>query len=335
MTVHVLATGGTIASHLDGDEWRQLTGAELLAELELPTSVSTPGITVEDIATGPSSNLAVDDMLAIAGRIADVLDRGATGVVVTHGTDTMELTAFVADLVLGADAARPPVVFTGSMRAHSHSRPDGPRNLLDAFSIVTDAGSSGREVMVCLDGRVHRAVDVAKVHASSLDAFTSHPFDPMATVHDGRVEFTTLRPTAPSPVAPPRLRDGALPEVPLITCYPGIPAADVAAAIAGRQAAVLEVFGDLNCPRQLWQPIHRAAADGTLVVLASPAFTDTAGNADLDQLGVVGADNLSAQKARLALVLALAGGANRDGALALLRSRRRLLPPHPRSSRHD
>lgn len=338
MTVHVLATGGTIASHLEDGEWRQLSGADLLAELDGASGRSTHDVVVEDIAAGPSSNLGVDEMLAIAARVAAALDRGASGVIVTHGTDTMELTAFVVDLVLGAIADRPPVVFTGSMRAHSHSAPDGPRNLLDAFSLIDHPDATGREVMVCLDGRAHRAVDVAKVHAASLDAFTSHPFDPVARVHDDRVVFLTPRPAEVLPAVQitwPRPAGEPLPEVPLLTCYPGISADDVAAALAGREAAVLTVFGDLNVPRQLWKPIHRAAADGTLVVLASPAFTDTTGTADLDLLGVIGAGGLSAQKARLALVLALAAGADREAAIGVLRGRQRPCPHHPRSSRHD
>lgn len=330
MTLHVLATGGTIASHLHGDEWLQLTGADLIAELTLDHLGDE--IVVEDVAAGPSSNLGVTDMLAIAARIADAATAGATGVVVTHGTDTIELSAFVADLVLGVTGTRPPVVFTGSMRAHSHPAPDGPGNLLDALTLAAHPAASGREVMVCLDGAAHAADHVAKVHAASLDAFTSHPFHPIATVRGREVELMARHPDrrAPLEVGAP----GDLPDIPLITCYPGIDATEVATALDGRRAAVLEVFGDLNVPRQLWRPVHEAAEAGTLVVLASRAFTDTTGTDDLTRLGAIGAGGLSAQKARLALVVALACG-DHTTAIDALRSHRRPLLPDLRSSRHD
>ena len=100
MTVHVVATGGTITSHHDGTAWHNLDGPTLIAELDdLPVDV-----VVRDVAAGPSSNLSVDDMVAIAGHVREALADGAQGVVVIHGTDTMELTAFVTQLLLGTDA---------------------------------------------------------------------------------------------------------------------------------------------------------------------------------------------------------------------------------------
>ena len=89
MTVHVIATGGTIASHWDGAEWTNIDGASLIAELgELPVDVH-----VTDVAAGPSSNLSVDQMVRIARSVQTALAEGADGVVVVHGTDTIELTA--------------------------------------------------------------------------------------------------------------------------------------------------------------------------------------------------------------------------------------------------
>ena len=129
-------------------------------------------VTVTDVASGPSSNLAVGDMMRIAAHVRDAIDAGARGIVVLHGTDTLELSAYVAQLVLGVGPTRRPVVFTGSMRVHSHPLPDGLANLRDAILVAASDAAVGREVMVCLDGRIHSAEVVHKIDASSLDAFT-------------------------------------------------------------------------------------------------------------------------------------------------------------------
>ena len=307
MTVRVIATGGTISSHFDGEQWTNLDGRTLVAELgPLPVDVR-----VDDVATGPSSNLGVDDMVAIARSVRAALDEGATGVVVVHGTDTMELTAFMVQLLLGTDASRRPVVFTGSMRVHSHPAPDGPRNLRDAITVAASDAAVGREVLVCLEGVLHAADRVRKHHAASVDAFHSAPFAPVGHVTDAQVAFHE-----PAPVR--RAATGVSGPVPLVVCYPGIAADHIDAAIGDAPAVVVEGFGDLNLPHATWGPLHRAASRGALVVLASAAFTPNAGDDDLRSLGAVGAGGLTAQKARLAVMAALGTTTDRDDAISFL-----------------
>lgn len=306
MTVHVIATGGTISSHFDGTAWTNIDGAGLIAELG---DASALGVVVSDVASGPSSNLTVLDMVGIAESVRDAIAAGATGVVVVHGTDTMELTAFVCQLVLGVSSDRRPVVFTGSMRVHSHAAPDGPANLRDAIAVAASDAAVGREVMVCLEGTVHAADRATKCHAASIDAFQSAPFEPIGCVVDGAPVFTV------TPVERPAAT-GFVADVPLVTSYPGVDAAVLETALAGVPAAVVEGFGDLNVPQQLWGPIHRAWNRGALVVLASRPFTPTATNPDLSMLGAVGAGGLTAQKARLAVMAALGSTADRDAAVA-------------------
>lgn len=310
MTVHVIATGGTISSHFDGTAWSNLDGATLVAELgPLPVPVR-----VDDVATGPSSNLSTDDMVAIAGHVRRALDGGAQGVVVVHGTDTMELTAFMVQLFLGTDAHRRPVVFTGSMRVHSHPDPDGPRNLRDAITVAAAEHAVGREVLVCVEGELHAADRVRKHDAASVDAFRSVPFAPVGRVDGDAVRFTEVaaarRPAVAVAVAGP---------VPLVVCYPGITSDSVALALEGCRGAVVEGFGDLNLPHATWEPLLRAAQQGALVVLASSAFTPNAGDDDLRRLGAVGAGGLTAQKARLAVMAALGSTADRESAVDLIR----------------
>jgi L-asparaginase len=303
MTVHVIATGGTIASHFDGSQWTEVDGPTLVAELgELPVAVE-----VLAVAAGPSSNLSVESMVAIAEQVRVSLTAGAQGVVVVHGTDTMELTAFVVQLLLGTESTRRPVVFTGSMRAHSHPTPDGPTNLRDAITVAASDAAVGREVMVCLNGSLHAADRVRKRSAMSVDAFDSAPLTTIGSVDGALVEFgdaSPVRSPATSLVGP----------VPLVTCYPGIDGESVAAVIGDAPGVVVEGFGDLNVPHALWGAIHAAGTRGALVVVASGAFTTNRGD-DLREFGAIGAGGLSAQKARLAVMAALGSTASRDDAI--------------------
>lgn len=305
--MHVIATGGTISSDFDGTDWTNLDGPTLIAELgPLPVEVH-----VADVATGPSSNLSTDDMAAIAVHVRDALDAGARGVVVVHGTDTMELTAFVVQLLLGTEAGRRPVVFTGSMRVHSHSAPDGPRNLRDAITVAACDDAVGREVLVCVEGELHAADRVHKRVAASVDAFSSAPFAPVGRVDAGAVIFD-------GPAEHRRPAAALSGPVPLVVCYPGITADAVAAALGDCHGAVVEGFGDLNLPHATWGPLHRAAQHGALIVLASPAFTPNVGDDELRQLGAIGSGGLTAQKARLALMAALGSTSDREQAIATI-----------------
>lgn len=312
MTVHVIATGGTIASHFDGAAWTEIPGRQLVDEL----GALSVDVQVHDVASGPSSNLSTADMVAVAERARALLATGADGVVVVHGTDTLELTAFVAQLLLGTGPARRPVVFTGSMRVHSHAQPDGPANLRDAITVAASPTAVGREVLVCLNGELHAADRVTKRSAASVDAFHSLPFRPVGAVVDGAVHFE-------ADAAARRPATAMTSDVPLVTCWPGMPAAVLEAALrtgdGGRvRGVVVEVFGDLNGARNLWPVVHGAWKAGTLVVLASRAFTPTAANDDLALLGAVGAGGLTAQKARLAVMAALDSTPDRDDAVAFL-----------------
>lgn len=309
MTVHVIATGGTITSHFDGTQWTNVDAPTLIAELG---DVGVD-LQVHEVAAGPSSNLGIDDMVAIARRVEAALVQGAQGVVVVHGTDTMELTAFTTQLVVGTPPGRRPVVFTGSMRVHSHPAPDGPGNLRRAIAVAAGDEALGRDVMVCMGSELHAADRVRKHLAMSVDAFHSLPFGPIGTVagERGSAEFTT-------PATMHHPASGFDTRVALVTCWPGITAEAFTAAAAGAAGVVVEGFGDLNVPHALWDPIHAATAAGMLVVVASSAFTSNVGDDDMRALGAVGAGGLTAQKARIALMAALGSTTGRDAAVGLL-----------------
>ena len=122
-------------------------------------------------------------------------------------------------------------------------------------------------------------------------------------------------------------------DVPLLTCYPGIDPGEFTRLVEGCRGIVVEVFGDLNVPRQLWGPIHEAWNAGVLVVLASRPFTATTGNEGLSLLGAVGAGGLTAQKARLATMAVLGTFAARDDAIEFLHRCALTYDPLDRSTR--
>jgi L-asparaginase len=298
MSIVMIATGGTISSVQVDGEWSNITGPELLAATIEQCGLDASGILVEDRATGSSSDLSTDSMVRIGERVREVLDDGADGVVVTHGTDTIELTAFVAQLLIGVDPDRRPVVFTGSMRVHSDPERDGPCNLVDTMAVVRSPLSIGREVLVCVDGRLHAADRIRKVDARSLDAFTSAPFDPVGTVAESTVAFSAG--STPSPPA-----RGLVGRVPVVHCFPGIDAEHIERIAEGCDGLVVEAFGDLNLPSSTWGPIHQLTSRGIPVAISSGCYTDRSESEGLDLLGAIGCGGLTTQRARLALMAAL------------------------------
>lgn len=308
MTVHVLVAGGTITSHLDDGEWRNLSGRELLDELGTPYA----SLVVDDVASGPSSNLSGIDMVSIARRVEGCFADGATGVVVVHGTDTMDLSAFTAHLLLGGAGALGAVVFTGSMRVHSHPHPDGPGNLRDAVAVAGDPAARG--VSVCMNGSVHAAPFVNKRTAAAVEAFDSFPFRPVGAVVDGRFVATVGQAWPAGPRATEFVDD-----VGFVSCHPGVDASVITRAAAGRRGLVVEGFGDLNLPQVAWVPILEAGEQGLLVVIASRAFTPTSASGGMESIGVVGAGGLSAHKAVLLAQAALGSAQDREQAIGFVR----------------
>lgn len=326
MSISMIATGGTIASvQVDGG-WTSIGGPELLACAIEECGLDGAGIIVDDMATGSSSDLPIDAMVRIGERIRLLLDEGTDGVVVTHGTDTVELTAFVTQLLLGVDLARRPVVFTGSMRVHSDPGRDGLRNLTDAVAVVRSSLSVGREVLVCVNGRLHAADRIRKIDARSLDAFSSAPSDPVGEVAGRTVSFT-IDPT-PRPAAA-----GLTGHVPIVTCFPGIGAEHIERVAAGCDGLVVEAFGDLNLPSSTWGPIHELTSAGTPVVIASGCYTDRAVSEGLDLLGAIGCGGLSTQRARLALMAALATTSDPADVTAFVHQLAVVHDPGPRRTR--
>jgi L-asparaginase len=301
VTVRVLGTGGTIAAYLEDDRLRLLSMKELVETL--PDSL--PVIDAVDLTSLPSSALLPLDMLAIAREVRSSLLAGADGVVVTHGTDTLEETAFMTDLLLGADSRQGGVVFTGAMRFASDPEPDGPRNLADAIRLAASPVAREQGVLVSFAGEVHRARTVTKVDTSVLQPFASGS-GPLG--HSDQAAPEVWVEAAPRWTA----SNGIVSHVALVKAYPGMSGVGVEALLAdGIEGLVVEGFGVFNVPGTLTAAIGKAIDQGVAVVVASRAHTSggldqgPVGHRQLHDLGAIGSYGLSANKAWVALMVGL------------------------------
>jgi L-asparaginase len=305
MAVTLIATGGTIASTrgADGRVTATLVGADLLAGLPLEVDVDV----VEHRVAG-SWNLTTALAAEVALLARRALEAGAEGVVITHGTDVLEETAWLAELLVRPDVGGP-VVLTASMRHASEFAGDGPRNLLDAVRVAADPASRGRGALVCVNGELHHARWVTKTHATALATFESPGRGPVGDVGERWVRFL-----APSPAAPPRSEHPPAGAVPIISSHWDADADLVDWHLArGADGLVVEASGAGNVNGALAAGLHRALERGVPVVVASrcrrgeptPIYGGDGGFATLHAAGARSSHGLTAGKARLALQVAL------------------------------
>jgi L-asparaginase len=245
-------------------------------------------------------------MWRLKDRVAAVLaDPKVDAVVVTHGTDTLEETAFLLDLTL---ASPKPVVFCGAMRTASQRGWDGPANLLAAVRTAVHSGSRERGVLVAIGGEVHSAAEATKWHAQHLKAFRSAG-GPVAITRNGRVTYQ--RPRLPRVAVSARR---LVPEVDLHTMAAGVDDGALRASLArGVRGLVIEATGAGNVPPGAMPGIRAALAGGVPVVLvtrcpagrATAAYGYEGGGLMLRELGVIFGGELPGQKARIKLMVAL------------------------------
>ena len=177
--VRILTTGGTIAMAGDSGVAPELDAAALVETV--PGLARFPGLEAETLMNKPSAHLTLDDQLAVCRRARDLARRGF-GVVVTHGTDTLEETAMLSDCLHDAEA---PIVFTGAIRPASAPGADGPANLVDAVSVAASADGAELGTLVVFGGEIHHARCVRKTDTTSLVAFSSPQVGPLGRVTEG------------------------------------------------------------------------------------------------------------------------------------------------------
>ena len=196
--VRVIAAGGTIGMRGTGGATPEYDAESLVAAV--PGLASHPGITATTVVNLPSAHLSLEQQLAICREARDAARRGI-GVVVTHGTDTLEETAMLCDIVNDADA---PVVFTGAIRPASAPGADGPANLVDAVSVAAGEDAAGLGVLVVFGGEIHHARVVRKTDTTSLTAFSSPQMGPLGRVTEGHPTIWSQIPRNPT-LDPPGL----------------------------------------------------------------------------------------------------------------------------------
>ncbi|MEJ5989050.1 asparaginase [Ramlibacter sp. PS3R-8] len=300
----VLGTGGTIAgraaSAADNVGYRagELGVDELLRGVPVPPGVR---LHAEEVAQIDSKDMDFAVWATLAGRCAHWLaQEDVAGVVVTHGTDTMEETAFFLHRVLGPGK---PVVLTGAMRPATSAAPDGPQNLADAIAVAADPQVRG--VCVVFAGAVHGASDVQKVHSYRTDAFSSGDAGPLAYVEEGRLRV--LRPwpgPATKGAAPALLRPAAWPRVEILVNHAGAGRAIVDALVKdGVAGLVVAGTGNGTVNHALEAGLLEAQQHGVAVRRASRCAQGRVLPTPNDRLPA--AVGLSPVKARIALMLEL------------------------------
>ena len=316
----VLGTGGTIAGRADsatdniGYTAAQVGVADLLADVPgLGALLADQVLVSEQVAQVDSKDMSFAIWQALARRVQHHLAQpNVTGVVITHGTDTLEETAYFLHAVLPLLLQRSkPVVLTCAMRPASALNPDGPQNLLDALAVALTSGACG--VMAVCAGTVHTALDVQKSHTYRLDAFSSGDVGPLGYVEESSLRLTRNWPLGPDGYALPAINMDACelpwPRVEIVMSYAGCQGAMVdalllpATGVAPVQGIVVAGTGNGTLHENLELALQRAVAAGVRVVRA----TRCANGRVLPTGGSVFADSkgLSPVKARIALMLEL------------------------------
>ncbi len=311
--IAVLATGGTIAgaaadaANTSGYQAGVVGVDQLLAVVPALSTVAR--IQSEQIASIDSKDMAMPLWTTLAQRIntllaADDID----GVVITHGTDTLEETAYVLHLTIKSDK---PVVLTAAMRPASALSADGPLNLLNAVTVAAHEASHGQGVLVAFNNKIHSARDVVKTSTYAVDAFQSPEIGALGWVQDGRVEFQR-RVVRPHTLATEFVIGAKWPHVEIVASYAGVSRIAVDAAVAaGVRGIVVAGTGNGSIHASLQQALADAASQGVAVVRSSRVGSGHVmrnGAAADDALGFISAGSLNPYKARVLLMLALAAG---------------------------
>lgn len=313
--VIVLSTGGTIASRRDGGGGSVARdGADaLVGGLPRPADVTVEAI---DVMRLGSYLLTFQDMLRIVHRIhLAFAGPDVAGVVVTHGTDTMEETAYLADLV-HADAR--PVVFTGAQRAADAPEPDGPANLTDAITVAASPAARDLGAVIVFAGHIFPARGTRKSFTLAKPAFTNPDHGALGRV----VGSTTLIEAAPPRPPPLELAPLDLSEVrvDLVPYYPGADTiAMEAAARAGAQGLVLEGIGAGNANPAFCRGVERLTAAGVVVALSTrvaagpvAALYGAGGGFDLINAGAIPTGTLRSAQSRVLMAALIGSARNSD-----------------------
>jgi L-asparaginase len=307
----ILFTGGTIAMRNDPGGTGAVPSLTTTEILEATRGIeAVTGVETEDWGVYPGPHMTVERMWALRNRIAEHLLRPeVTGVVVAHGTDTLEESAYLVARSLPADK---PVVFTGAMRTVSDLGWDGPANLLEAVRVAASPETRGYGTMVVISGQIFAALDVTKTNTHLLDAFESPGLGPLGVLDEGELIMHRELPPSPPIIQPATL---ATP-VDIIFVAAGCDERLLDASRAAARAVVIAAMGRGNVPPAVVPAIKRWIAEEKPVVLTSRTqggrvghtYGYAGGGRRLEEIGVIFGGSRRAQQARIDLMLALGAG---------------------------
>lgn len=309
--VVVISTGGTIAMRYDdllGGETPAVGGKELLAAV--PAISKRISVEVEEFDNIPSSCMTPEIMMRLAKVTESALGRkDVTGIVITHGTDTLEETAFFLDCYLHPQK---PICLTGAMRSGSDLSGDGPYNLESAIRVAGSPQAAGRGVLVVMNGEIHAARHVTKMHSSNTASFMSSCHGPVGYADADAIHFGCSTPS-PLKLQPSKLAN----DVPILKIYSGMDNRLPVALLAMQpDGLVIEGYGRGNIPASVVPTLIPFFENDIPVVIASRVpmgrtlgvYAHEGGAAHLQKLGAILSGSLSSHKARLLLMLTLGLG---------------------------
>ncbi|GAB6138595.1 asparaginase [Halanaerobaculum tunisiense] len=306
--IKIITTGGTIAMGPDETTHQmvpQLSGADLLQQI--PQLESMAQLELIQYTNLDSSQLQPESILELSQLVENSLAQDdISGVIITHGTDTLEETAYLLDLMINHPK---PVVLTGALRSFKQPSSDATANLIQSLQTILEPHSKNRGVLVVLNNLIHAARFVAKTHTNKLEAISSLHHGPLGTIdHCGVHYFASLKPQV-------TVKTSSLTnQVEIIKLGVGSTDNLIQAALdAGCQGLVIEAFGVGTLPYEVTPGLQRAKKKRVPVVITSRAregrvynlYGASAGEVEIADLNLIFGENLTSAQARLLLMLLL------------------------------
>ena len=311
-SVKILATGGTIAgtaassTQTTGYKAGDL-GIQTLIEA-VPAMKDYANVSGEQVVKISSNNMDTKTLLKLAKRVNELLaDPKVDAVVITHGTDTLEETAYFLNLTAKCNK---PIILVGAMRPSNALSADGPANLYNAVAVAGDPSAAGKGVMVVMNDRVLGARDVTKTNTTGVETFQSPNAGQLATIHNGKVLWDATPVTKHTTQTQFKV-DGLdkLPKVGVVYQHAGVEGIQAQALVDAKYDGIVTAgVGNGNLHKSTFPIIERAAKDGIAIVRSSRVPTgSTTKDAEVDdaKYGFVSSGSLNPQKARVLLMLAL------------------------------
>ncbi|MGM0158015.1 L-asparaginase [Enterococcus sp. AZ191] len=302
----ILHTGGTIAMKeniLTGGVSPDVVNPLLDAEITVPENVD---LVMEDIFNLPSPHIMPKHMLILKKRIMEAIDSDIRGVVITHGTDTLEETAFFLDTTI---VDQIPIVVTGAMRSSNELGSDGLYNFESAIRVASCDEAIGKGVLVVMNDEIHSARYVTKTHTTNVATFRTPTLGPIGLVTKHRILF--MQELLDSTRLDISSVNGT---IPIVKAYAGMQG-DLLEALAHAKVdgLVIEALGAGNLPPQALTALKKLLIQKIPVILVSRCFNGIAepvynyegGGKELADMGVIFCNSINSQKARLKLLIAL------------------------------